>query len=118
MCSSPAKAFRRRSRNLPTLICCLALLLPVGLLAQDQPAQPQPAQDQSEQAQLTQDQPAQAQPAQPQAQPAQDQPAQAQVAKPQTPFTGPAATRSEPVAYSPLSNGEKFHHYLHHTFGP
>jgi hypothetical protein len=77
----------------------LALLLPVGLLAQDVPAQDQPAQDQ------------------PADQAAQDQVAQDQVAKPQTSFTGPVSTRSVPV-FSPLSNEEKFHHYLHHTFGP
>ena len=88
--SSPAKASR-----LWIITGCLALLLPVGLMAQDQPAQDQPAQDQ----------------------PAQDQSAQIP-AKPQTPFTGPVSTRSVPVAYSPLTNGEKFHHYLHHTFGP
>src|SRR5687768_6740253 len=99
-CPSLALAFQGRSLRLSIISCCLALLLPVGLTAQDQPAQDQ----------LTQGQP-------PQDEPTQDRPVQEE-AKPQTPFTGPVSTRSVPVAYSPLTNGEKFHHYLHHTFGP
>ena len=86
MTCSLAMAFRGRSQRLSIVSCCLALLLPFGLSAQDQSVQEPAAQDQA--------------------------------AKPQTPFTGPVSTRSVPVVYTPLSDGEKFHEYLHHTFGP
>ena len=80
-CSSVAQARSQRLRLL-IVTCCLALLLPAGLQAQDQQEQ------------------------------------QDQQVKPQTPFVSPVPSTPAPVPYTPLSDGEKFHEYLHHTFGP